>query len=426
MHKIRMVVRREYLEQVRKKSFWIGTLAFPAVGAALFAVPIALQFVNPQEQKTIAFVDATGRLAAPFVESLEGRKLDDGRPEYVVETVEPAAGVEAARETLEPRVAAGELYGVLTAGPDIEAKDAFAFYAKNVGNIGTAQTLERALKDAVVGLRLERSAVALDRATLDALTRPIDLESYQVSGTGEAKKKGFIEAYLGTYFFVFLMYFVLFFYGFSMARGVIQEKSNRVMEVLLGSLTPTELMTGKILGIGLVGLTQVGIYAVTGAAARFALATLTHLGDLGAVLDLLAPLKMLAFVVYFVLGYFMYTSMFAIVGAACNTEQEAQNLQTPVILSLLVPMISTIFFVQHPDSTAAAVVSLVPLFTPMVMFMRISTIAPPPWQIALSIVLMLGTIWLLFRAAAKVFRIGTLMYGKRPSIGEILRWARSA
>jgi ABC-2 type transport system permease protein len=134
---------------------------------------------------------------------------------------------------------------------------------------------------------------------------------------------------------------------------------------------------------------------------------------------------MIWFLVFFVLGYFMYTALFAAVGAVCNSEQEAQNLQSPVIMCLVIPMVATFFFVTQPDSTLARVVSLIPLFTPMVMVMRINTLTPPLWEILLSIVLTLGFTWLLFRGVAKIFRIGILMYGKRPTVPEILRWARS-
>ena len=128
---------------------------------------------------------------------------------------------------------------------------------------------------------------------------------------------------------------------------------------------------------------------------------------------------------FFLLGYFMYTALFAAVGAVCNSEQEAQNLQGPLTWTLMIPMMATVYFVNNPDSTPAVVVSLIPIFTPMVMFMRISLQTPPFWQIALSIGLMLIANYLFFRGVAKIFRIGILMYGKRPSIPEILRWARS-
>ena len=142
-------------------------------------------------------------------------------------------------------------------------------------------------------------------------------------------------------------------------------------------------------------------------------------------LSAFTPGKMVFFLVFFVLGYFMYTALFACIGAVCNSEQEAQNLQSPIQMCLMLPMMATIFFVGQPDSTIAVIVSLIPIFTPMVMFMRICVQTPPAWQIALSIVLTLGATWILFRGAAKIFRIGILMYGKRPTIPEILRWARS-
>ncbi len=200
------------------------------------------------------------------------------------------------------------------------------------------------------------------------------------------------------------------------------------MEVLLGSVSPRELMTGKIVGIGLVGLTQVVIYLATAGALRAWAAGATTGGaveGLGGALDALTPVKLLWFVVFFLLGYFLYTALFAAVGSVCNSEEEAQNLQTPVVMCLVLPMVTTIYFVGNPDSTPAVVASLFPPFTPMVMYMRISVLTPPLWQILLSAALTGATIWILFRAVAKVFRIGVLLYGKRPTIPEIIRWARS-
>jgi ABC-2 type transport system permease protein len=217
-----------------------------------------------------------------------------------------------------------------------------------------------------------------------------------------------------------------------MMRGILEEKSNRIMEVLLASLTPDELMTGKILGIGLVGLTQLAIYAVTVVPLRLYLSSVARSGsagdsdfDMSSMLDIFSPERLVYFVVFFLLGYLMYTALFAVIGAVCNSEQEAQNLQAPVTWILMIPMIFTFFFVNNPDSKVAVITSMIPIFTPMVMFMRISLLKPPLWQIALSILLMIVTIYLLFRGVAKIFRIGILMYGKRPTIPEIIRWARS-
>jgi ABC-2 type transport system permease protein len=428
MRKILMIVRREYLEIVRTKAFWIGMLAFPLFVVGLFGIQIAMAVIAPQEQKRIVVLDATGAMADPVSEALARHTLDGGSPEFVVEILPVEGGLDDARSRQERRVLDGELYGIVTIGTDIEDQDNFRFYRKNVGDERTRDRVQDALHDAVVELRLERSSLGIDKATLDALTAGIRFESYQVTEGGEAKKKGFFESYFATLIFVMMLYFMLYFYGFTVTRGVIQEKSSRVMEVLLGSVSPDQLMTGKILGIGFAGLTQTVFYVATAIALRVAASVFFAAReggmDLTGFTDAVAPAKLLFFLVYFLLGYFLFVTFFAIIGAVCNSEQEAQSLQLPVIFMLMIPMLSTFFFVQHPDAPAAVALSLVPIFAPMLMFMRITVLSPPAWQILLSVVLLIVSIWAMFRIAAKVFRIGTLMYGKRPTVREIWRWAR--
>jgi ABC-2 type transport system permease protein len=394
-------------------------------------VQIALAFVSPEEQKTIAIIDATTVLVAPISISLAEYTLEDDRPEFLIEDIPVDGSVESSRAEQESRVLDGRLYGIVTIGPDIEDDENFRFFRKNVGDERTMDRVRNATRDAVIELRLQRSGLDIDKETLDSLTERIRFVSYQVSESGELKRKGFIESYMATMMFIMMMYFLLFFYGFQVARGVIQEKNSRVMEVLLGSVSPVQLMSGKILGIGLAGLTQTSFYVVSAMVLRtvvsvfFAAEQGGGVFELAGFMDAIAPSKLIFFMIYFVLGYFLFVTFFAIIGSVCNTEQEAQNFQMPVVLMLVIPMISTIFFVQHPDSTPAIVLSLVPVFTPMLMFMRITVVSPPFWQIALSIVLLLGGIYVMFRVAAKIFRIGTLMYGKRPTVSEIWRWARS-
>jgi len=424
MHKLLMVVRREYLDRVRKKSFWLGTLLFPLLMLGLIFFQVLLTDVEAGKLRKIALVDATGRLLDAFQAKLSEEKLKDGKPAFRVEPVPVQGDPEATRRSLEPRVNSGELFGVITVGNELDAAGNYRLYARSVGNLAVQRTLQRAMRDAVIGLRLERSNLSLEREKLEKLLSPIELESFQVAAGGQAKKKGFDEAYFGTLAFVMILYMALLLYGVAVMRGILEEKSNRIMEVLLGSLSPDQIMTGKILGIGLVGLTQMAIYAATAGLVRLYIAASPMGGDWSGALDAVSPLKMLYFLIYFLLGYFLYTSLFAAVGAVCNSEQEAQNLQTPVVMCLVIPMVATFFFVANPDSTAAIVFSLIPLFAPMVMFMRISVLTPPFWQIVLSIVLLLGTVYLFFKGVGRIFRIGVLMYGKRPTVPEILRWAR--
>lgn len=426
MHKILMVIRREYLERVRKKSFWIGTLIFPILMGSLIFGQFALMALNPEEQKKLAVIDESGAIAPTFTERVATTKLKDGTPEYRVETIPLLGSVEETRRSLEPRVESRELFGIVTVAADPDAKDGLCFYGRSVGNVRATSAIEDALHDALVQERLSKSDLSINRATLDKIMAPASLATFQLTAGGEAQKKGFMQAYFGTFAFVMILYMTLLLYGIAVMRGILEEKSNRVMEVLLGPLTPTQLMTGKILGIGLVGLTQMMIYVVVATAIRVVAGSMPGSGEWSGVLDTFSPRTLAYFILFFLLGYFLFVSLFAAIGAVCNTEQEAQNLQGGVSMCLVIPMIATFFFINHPDSTVAVVASLIPIFTPMLMYMRISVLTPPFWQIALSVVLTTLTIIFLMRGVARVFRIGILMYGKRPTIPEILRWARSS
>jgi len=424
MHNTMMVMRREYLERVTKKSFWLGTAVFPLIMVAFGFLPMLLVGLGGNEQKTIAMVDGTGKLASAVTHELADETLKNGQPRYVIENVPVTGSIDAARAPLEQRVRDKKIYGILSVNPDIEAKDAFQFYGRTVGDIKSIAEFQSALRRAVIGLRFERANISVDPSLVAKLMAPVDMQTNELSTGGGSTKKGFMEAYFGTFMFVMILFMTLLLYGIATMRGILEEKSSRVMEVLLGSVSPNELMSGKILGIGLVGLTQVAIYALTAGAVRIYLSTSAN-PEMAGFLSAFTAGKLAYFLVFFLLGYFMYTAMFACIGAVCNSEQEAQNLQSPVQMCLMMPMMATIFFVGQPDSTVSVIVSLIPIFTPMVMFMRICVQTPPFWQIALSIALTLGATWVIFRSAAKIFRIGILMYGKRPTIPEILRWARS-
>ena len=423
MHKVLMVLRREYFESVKKKAFWIGTFIFPVFIVGILGIQVAASMISPDVQKQIAVIDATGKIAQPFSKKLAERKLKDESPKFPVEIIDPGLDHDETRIASLDRVESGEIYGLVTIGPDVDDAKNFRLDWKNFGDQSTEGALERALQDSVVSVRVERSNLDLDASKLRELTRWASLSTYQVTKGGETKERGFEDAFIPTFIFVMMLYFLIYFHGYAMTRGIIQEKTSRVMEVLLGSVSPNELMAGKILGIGLVGLTQVSIYMISGWVARMVALSVMNLGNVERLMDAIAPGKLLAFGVFYLFGYFIFVSIFAIVGAACNTDQEAQQLQLPIVACLMLPMMTTFFFIANPDSLPATVLSLVPIFTPMVMFMRISVLTPPFWQIALSIVLMAGTIYVFFRAAAKVFRIGTLMYGKRPTVREIWRWA---
>ena len=422
MHKVWMIVRREYFQAVKQKAFWIGTALFPVFVIGIFAIQIVASLASPERQKPFAVIDQHGAIAPALIEELDER-MSDGELKFPMELLE--GDVEEARTAALDRVESGDLYGLISIGPELKGQADIKLEWKNFGDQDTKRTLRWALQQAVELARFEESALEIDKTRLEELTASISLETFQVTKDGDTKKRDIEDAILPTFVFVMMLYMLIYFHGYAVTRGIVAEKSTRVMEVLLGSVTPDQLMTGKILGIGLVGLTQVGIYTISGIAVRAAANFWFSMGDMVHMLDAIAVDKLLAFAGFYMFGFFVFVGLFAIVGAACNNDMEAQQLQIPIVLCLMLPMMTTFFFVANPDSLPATIASLIPIFTPMVMFMRVNVLTPPMWQILLSFVLMGLTIYIFFRAAAKVFRIGTLMYGKRPTVKEILRWART-
>src|SRR5262245_55119047 len=323
MHNILMVMRREYLDRVKKKSFWIGIFLGPVLIAALIGISILMVAVKTQDQRALAIVDVSGELAPAVVESLGKPKLSDGRPSFVAEVSKSTGDENESLKAYSERIRNQEIFGLIWIGKDPEAKGALKFYGRNTSEITTNQAIEGALKDAMVTRRLQRSRLQLDRDTLDKLTKGVDLDTFEVTKEGGAQKKGFFEAYIGTFIFVIILFMSILLYGVAMLRGILEEKSNRIIEVLLGSLTPEQLMTGKILGIGLVGLTQMLIYVPTFGLIRLYMAAKATGADLSGMQSMLSMSKLAYFIVFFLLGYFLYTALFAAVGSVCNTEQEA-------------------------------------------------------------------------------------------------------
>ena len=391
MHNILMIIRREYRERITKKSFWIGTLVFPVLMLALVGGSVFFMSMQMAKQRHLAFVDATGGVAPAAAAKLSEGKLKDGSPMWIVEVVPVQGSVEETRKSLTPRVLSKELYGVVTIGPDVDSDDNFKFYGMNVSDIGATMEIRGALTDSVVAMRLQKSQLAIDQKALEALTKRVDLETFQESAAGGATKKGFEQAFFATFGFVILMFMSLLLYGIAMLRGVLEEKTTRVMEVLLGSVSPNELMSGKILGIGLVGLTQYFVWSLV--AMNLSLPVVAGFlaggGDMGVPR---IPISMLGyFMLFFMLGYFLYASIYTTIAAPFNTDQEAQQLAMIPMMLILGGFLVYPAVMNNPNGGVALFFSLFPFTASLVMFLRTAVSEPPAWQILLSIVLLLGT-----------------------------------
>jgi ABC-2 type transport system permease protein len=422
MKKMLLVVRREYLDRVKKKSFLIGTILGPVLMGLLIFAPALLFRLSPETQTSVTVIDLTGKVFEQMKASLSDT-LGDGTPKFRFSKYETdEAGLDEAKRMLNFEVENDAIEGYLVIPADIIDSGKASFFGKRIGDIKTLERLESALSNVVIGMRL--SSRGLDYSEVRGLVKTIDLETMQITGKGEEKRGGFDFVFMSSFLFIMLLYMTILMWGVAVERSIIEEKNNRVIEVLLSSLRPEDLLFGKIFGIGAVGLTQYAIWGLFGTI--MTAYGLTMGGPVAELAGNLSFMTLAFFILYYLLGFLCYATLFAGIGSVCNTDQEAQQMQTPVVLCLVFTILIPMMVIQRPDSTFATVISLIPLFTPIVMFMRINVLMPPLWQIALSIALMVLAIRIAGSLAAKIFRTGILMYGKKPDAREILKWLRRA
>lgn len=425
MRKILAVIKREYLQIVRTKGFIIGTILGPVIMAAFIVIPIIAARATVGKQKTIGVIDLTQEVFEELDSRLDRKefRMKDGQKRYLLEKYRLTADIDELRNSLRQKVLNGELSAYLFIPKDIESGGKAEYASEHVSDYEEIGRLEGVLNRVIIEKRLKKEE--LDPQKIAGYIKPIRLDTIKVTKRGEEKESG--ATFMISYFMMLILYISLFFYGAIIMRGVIEEKNSKVIEVMLSSLRPFYLMVGKILGIAAVGFTQFAIWALFGIAAfRYSKPLVSSFAPAASGFNLPSiPLYVfIYFVIFFILGYFLYGTFYAAIGSMVNSEKEAQQLQMPVTMFLVVPMLLAIFFIRTPDSSLAVILSMIPLFTPILMFLRISVLLPPFPQIAGSIVLLLLTILLMIWLTAKIYRVGILMYGKPPNLKEIVKWVR--
>ncbi len=296
------------------------------------------------------------------------------------------------------------------------------YFSRSAADLLAQERLGRVVNRALQRERL--AARGLEPSEVELLLAPLPVQTVQVTKSGQERTGGegsLVVAML----FLALLFIPSLVYGQEVMRGVIQEKTDRVVEILVSSMTPMELLSGKILGMAAVGLTQMAVWmAMAGLLLGSGLSQAQAAGlDLSTVLR---PSVAVWFVVFFLLSYLVTVGAYAAGGAIVSSEKEAQQVLTPVMIVFMVPWFLMMPILTNPDSTLSVVLSLVPIYTPMTMFIRILVSEPPAWQVALSLVLSVATIAFLLKATAKIFRAGLLATGKRPTIPELWRWLKAA
>ncbi|MBZ5588899.1 MAG: ABC transporter permease [Acidobacteriia bacterium] len=448
MSKTLAVLKREYLEVVRKKSFIIMTLIFPFLMAALMFVPTLLM-MKGIEGKRVVVVDGTARLQEAFsakrptpppeqpaskaarelgkrAETQAGGKALELKTDYVAATGDAKAAAQPYLDRLRENGSGRHerLDGVLLIPSDAftntDAK--LVYYSRAVSDIMTEERLASTVNHALSRERLAGRGIGAVEA--DRLLKRLELEGVKVSKSGEEKKGGELSFLVG-FIFAALLLFPTMIHGQEVMRGIVQEKTERVVEILISSMPSFDLLSGKVMGLALVGLTQVGAWLAMGGA----MAVYTGGAALVAGVNVFQAVDLRVipwFFVFFLLGYLTFVCIYAVGGAISNSDKEAQQFMGPIMMVAMVPWMLAFPILQNPESTLATVLSLVPVFTPITMFMRIIVSEPPLWQIGISVAVSVATVVAFFWMTAKIFRVGILSYGKRPSPAELWRWLKVA
>jgi ABC-2 type transport system permease protein len=436
MRKVMAVIRREFMVRVRTRAFVISTVLGPVLMGMLFVLPMLLESRDRAPKRIVVLDAAGGSFGSRVAEALTGARRGAGpeaSPRYRVESVPAAEGSTAPLDTLIPHL------GVKDAGPDalvgvVVVTDSaittgrLHYYGSNVGSLSEMGDLQRILRQAVIAERLSRSGV--DVSVLAAATAPVSLETSRVSNgqaSGESGESSFMLAYVMS----FLLYFALIIYGIQVMGSVVEEKTNRIMEILVSSLSPFELMLGKVIGVGSVALLQLGIWTGTAkvlATQRVAIASLLGASPADAMSMPIPSISgglLAVYLSFFVLGFFLYSAAYAAVAATVSTQQEAQQAAMPITLCIVVGLMLMFGLLDEPNGTLARTMSMIPFFAPFVTPVRYSLSPLPLMEVLASAGItgfgVLAVAWV----AGRIYRVGILMYGKRASVVEVLRWIRT-
>ena len=424
MNKLWTIFKREYLTRVKTKGFIIGTALTPLLIILLTIGPGLLMNLKSEKTKHISVIDLSGIVYSELVAALNDT-TDEGKKIYELTQV-PATeeNLSEIKSELSNSVDKSEIDGYFIIPSDIIEKNTSEFYAKSVSNFDENRLFRNSITGIITNYRLEKSN--LDPQLIKNLTRRVNLVKFKVEKGGEEKEDVGLS-FLVTFIMVMFLYMALIMYGAFVMRSVYEEKLSRVVEVLISSCKPFQLMAGKVLGIGAVGLTQYFIWAAFAGLLTVYSANIIQMfapSASGVPLPTIPISVLVYFVVFFVLGYLLFATLYAALGAMVNSDQDAQQLQFPVLMLIIMAFFSAFYIIKNPAADLSIILSYIPFFAPITMFTRISVFTPPFIEILISIVILLLTIVFFIWLAGKIFRVGILMYGKRPTVQEVINWIR--
>lgn len=423
LQKLLLIIKREYLTRIRTKTFIISTILAPIIILGFILVPIYLATLKTEKIEQFSVVDYTHEIA-PRLEKMNQQRYLNTRNNPNI-------------DSLKNMVRNGKIEGYLIIDESVlEGRSNPELFTSGSIGIILKSEIESDIKNAIRNTLLSKANV--DNNIRNILSRSITLTTTKLTKEGEQEENTDALFVVG-YIMAFMIYFAMLAYGGLTMRSVVEEKTNRIVEIIASSAKPFELLLGKVVGVGALGFTQFVIWAISisgistvivpffmrhfntsaasNAAAQVSSAGAFHMPAIGLSL-------WIYFILFFILGYLMYSSLFAAIGSAVDSESDVQQLTFPITICIILPILFLSKVAGDPDSTFAVITSLVPLFTPILMIARLAVTNVPLWQ-SLGSLILTGLTFILFMwISARIYRVGILMYGKKPNLKEIAKWVR--
>ena len=440
-NKVLTVIKREYMTRIKSKTFLFSLFLMPLLmcGMVFLSAFLTTMQSKPKEMRKLVVIDETGEIFAPMQAAIADHRTFQHKGKLVYQLQEESATTEEAIIALRKRVDKKDLYAYIEIPKDVFENGEVKLYSRTTTNFEVQSAFRSVISRIVRDKRFAESGY--NQREVSRLMRSIRFNAFAIKSskgkTGETEVENPFEtgARIGLgYILVIVLYMFVLIYASSIMRSVLEEKTTRIVEVIVSSIKPHQLLLGKLVGVCSVCITMFAVWVLFGVLLVMNIDPLLGVFGIDSLptqlVEAIGTLKessgevLTYFFIYFIVGFFMYSTLFAVVGAICNSEEEAQQTMGPLTLLIILPFIMMFHLFRIPDSALSILLSHIPFFSPILMFMRINVLMPPFWEIALNILLMCATVLLVTFFSGKIYRVGILMYGKRPTLRELWQWSR--
>jgi len=408
MKQVWIILKWEYINRVKTKLFLITTFVLPFFMAGMMYLPTILMDLEPDEITEIGLVydDSVQDLLGRFQSQMDSNyRLSDGNPQFVFSRFPN-------EKTALDSVLSKSINGFLFIPGSVQDSGQVNYFSLSLSNIKLYRNLSRILNQVVIEQRMIDQNI--DVSLVGQLSRRIAFETFEIDEDGETSEGDELSSFLVPYLFLMILFMTVFMSGQLLLRSVMEERTSRTIEILLSSVTPDELMRGKILGLGALGLTQMCFYLIVGLA-------VTEYKELATIEFSQIPI----FLIYFITGYLFYAAIFAAMGTFFTSEQEAQQSSGIISIVAILPIVFASYFITNPGSAFTIGSSYIPPLTPFMMIIRLGTGSVEMPEIIYTTILMIISCWVMLKLSGKIFRTAVLLYGKKISVKEVIRWIRA-